>query len=77
MLLLYPYAELGYRMGLYEFTFHYASTLSSPRYQFPFSPIVFTFHYASTLSYFAVAVTWYYIDLHSTMLLLYLTPPTL
>ena len=34
----------------YEFTFHYASTLSGNRYENFLLGFLFTFHYASTLS---------------------------
>ena len=57
---------------MYTFTFHYASTLSPLPKMLPHCVPLFTFHYASTLSIldYLVSATW--INLHSTMLLLYL-----
>ena len=56
-----------------EFTFHYASTLSSRAYTATKYLSKFTFHYASTLSKVRNMRTLRFIDLHSTMLLLYLS----
>ena len=55
-----------------KFTFHYASTLSQQGVNRSISCLWFTFHYASTLSWKRYNRSGDYIDLHSTMLLLYL-----
>ena len=55
-----------------SFTFHYASTLSGNRDIYRFEDTEFTFHYASTLSMALNNICFKYLDLHSTMLLLYL-----
>ena len=54
-----------------SFTFHYASTLSAGRPRAFIAVITFTFHYASTLSKSFEPDYKQYINLHSTMLLLY------
>ena len=55
------------------FTFHYASTLSVHLLQKSLRGNLFTFHYASTLSIQKWRRSIKCINLHSTMLLLYLT----
>ena len=58
---------------LIVFTFHYASTLSECVSDEFCCGCEFTFHYASTLSYHPADSLFHLSDLHSTMLLLYLS----
>ena len=55
-----------------KFTFHYASTLSPSLDPSKLDHDIFTFHYASTLSGTEISRQVSDLDLHSTMLLLYL-----
>ena len=70
MLLLYRNYGL-WNAGYYEFTFHYASTLSPHRMYLLTRLFLFTFHYASTLSLHSASFSATLRYLHSTMLLLY------
>ena len=62
---------IHWRRKKITFTFHYASTLSSPCRPRWTLLIIFTFHYASTLSRSCLLKQTITIYLHSTMLLLY------
>ena len=71
MLLLYPACHYLTPPALFAFTFHYASTISTPLLVYAPFPLYFTFHYASTISSCPFCWTAPICALHSTMLLLY------
>ena len=75
MLLLYPACHYLTPPALFAFTFHYASTISTPLLVYAPFPLYFTFHYASTISSCPFCWTAPICALHSTMLLLYPSIP--
>ena len=56
-----------------DFTFHYASTISTHPKRYEYVMGGFTFHYASTISKAFFSASFSSLTLHSTMLLLYLS----